>query len=175
MEQVKKLLAAVPEEDAFRPVIVLALFYGLRRSEILGLTWNDFDFTARTIHAQNTVTKMTTLHQSNQTKSESSNRILTMVPGTESYFEKLMAQQKQLYKRIGLPFSPQVPVCAWPDGKPFLPEYVSRQFKKILARTGCPRFGSMICAIQQEVCCWRTGWTSKPFSSSLGTARLPLH
>jgi len=53
MEQVKKLLAAVPEEDAFRPVIVLALFYGLRRSEILGLTWNDFDFTPRTIHGPN--------------------------------------------------------------------------------------------------------------------------
>jgi len=33
----------------------------------------------------------------------------------------------------------------------------------------------MICAIQQEACCWRTGWISKPFSSSLGTARLPLH
>ena len=138
VEQVKKLLAAVPEEDAFRPIIVLALFYGLRRSEILGLTWNDFDFNARTIHVQNTVTKMTTLHQSNQTKSESSNRILTMVPGTESYFENLMAQQKQLYKRIGLPFSPQVPVCAWPDGKSFLPEYVSRQFKKILVRNGLP-------------------------------------
>lgn len=52
VEQVKKLLAAVPEEDAFRPVILLALFYGLRRSEILGLTWNDFDFDARTIHVK---------------------------------------------------------------------------------------------------------------------------
>lgn len=109
----------------FRPVIILGLFYGLRRSEVLGPTWNDFDFKAHTIHVRNTVTKMTTLHQSNQTKIESSNRILCMVPGTESYFEKLMAQQKQLYKRIGIPFTLHVPVYVWPDGKPFNPDYVS--------------------------------------------------
>ena len=138
MAEVKKLLAAVPEEDGFRPVIILGLFYGLRRSEILGLTWNDFDFASRNIHVQNTVTKMTSLHQSNQTKSESSNRILCMVPGTESYFEKLMEQQKQLYKRIGLPFTLHVPVCAWPDGRPFHPEYISHQFKKILVKNDLP-------------------------------------
>lgn len=138
MEQVKKLLAAVPEEDGFRSVIVFALFYGLRRTEILGLTWNDFDFTARTIHVRNTVTKMTTLHQSNQTKSESSNRILSMVPGTENYFENLMEQQRQLYERIGIPFSLQASVCAWPDGKPFQPAYVSHQFKRILVKNDLP-------------------------------------
>ena len=138
MDEVKKLLAAVPEEDGFRPVIVLALFYGLRRSEVLGLTWGDFDFKAHTIHVRNTVTKMTTLHQSNQTKSESSNRILSMVPGTESYFKQLMEQQKKTYKLIGIPFSMQVPVCAWPDGKPFNPDYVSRRFKKILEKNDLP-------------------------------------
>lgn len=138
IEEVKKLLAAVPEDDVYRPVIVLALFYGLRRSEVLGLTWNDFDFTAHTIHIRNTVTKMTTLHESNATKSESSNRILNMVPGTESYFEKLMEQQQQTYKIMGKEFTPHVRVCAWPGGKPFSPDYVSHQFKKVLARSKLP-------------------------------------
>ena len=36
--EIKKLLAAVLEEDVFRPVIILGLFYGLRRSEELRLT-----------------------------------------------------------------------------------------------------------------------------------------
>jgi len=75
---------------------------------------------------------------SNQPKSESSNRILSMVPGTESYFKMLMEQQKKTYKLIGIPFSMQVPVCAWPDGKPFNPDYVSRRFKKILEKNDLP-------------------------------------
>lgn len=138
IEEVKKLLAAVPEDDVYRPVIVLALFYGLRRSEVLGLTWSDFDFTAHTIHIRNTVTKMTTLHKSNATKSESSNRILNMVPGTESYFEKLLEQQKKAHELMGKEFTLQVHVCAWPGGKPFGPDYVSHQFIKVLARSGLP-------------------------------------
>lgn len=136
--EVKRLLAAVPEDDTFRPVIILGLFYGFRRSEVLGLRWNDFDFAAKTIHIRNTVTKMTTLHRDSATKSESSNRILSMVPGTESHFEDLRKQLEQTHVLMGKQFSEEGYVCSWPNGKPFNPDYVSHQFKKILERTGLP-------------------------------------
>jgi len=50
----------------------------------------------------------------------------------------MMGQQRQLYERIGIPFSLQASVCVWPDGKPFQPAYVSRQFKKVLVNNGLP-------------------------------------
>lgn len=53
----------------------LASYTGARKGEILGLTWNDVDFEAKTIHFNKTLVELAdgTLHL-NPTKTESSNR-----------------------------------------------------------------------------------------------------
>ena len=113
-----------------------------------------------------------TLHESNAAKSESRNRILNMVPGTETYFEKLLAQQKKAHELMGKEFAPQIHVCAWPGGKPFSPDYASHQFKNALAKAAYHPFAFMICVIRQEVCCWRTVLVLRRFRSILATVKL---
>jgi len=48
-----KAILATAKGSKYELPIVLAIWLGLRQSEILGLTWNDFDFTPRTIHGPN--------------------------------------------------------------------------------------------------------------------------
>jgi len=48
-EQALNLLSVINDEP-LKPCIILGLFYGLRRSEILGLRWQDIDFNKDVIH-----------------------------------------------------------------------------------------------------------------------------
>lgn len=52
-EQAQKLLLAIGD-DVLYPAVFLGLCYGLRKSEVLGLRWQDIDFTADEIHIKNT-------------------------------------------------------------------------------------------------------------------------
>ena len=53
--QLAELLDAVRDENLF-PVIKLTAVYGLRRSEVIGLKWNAFDFKHDCVSIRHTVT-----------------------------------------------------------------------------------------------------------------------
>ncbi len=79
-DEESKLLKACHEVRAphVRSLIVLAVNTGMRRGEILGLTWSQIDLEQRTIHVQNSKTK-------------SSNRV---IPMNETVFNVLTALEK---------------------------------------------------------------------------------
>lgn len=137
LEETRSLLNCIGD-DPLRPAIVLGLFYGLRRSEVLGLRWCDVNFKTNSIFIHRTVTRMVTLDEKDQTKSECSTRRLMMVPGTEQYFMELLEQQKEHLSQFGKRFSLQQPICIWPDGRPLAPDYVSHHFKILLERNKLP-------------------------------------
>lgn len=65
--------------------VKLAAFYGLRRSEVLGLRWNAIDFEKNTISIRHTVTSCTVdghhiTVAADTTKTRSSRRTLPLVP-----------------------------------------------------------------------------------------------
>lgn len=125
-------------DDPLRPAIVLGLFYGLRRSEVLGLRWCDINFERESIFIHRTVTRFVTLHEQDETKSECSRRKLRIVPGTEPYFKDLMQRQKEQLADFGLTFSMNNPVCVWPDGRSLGPDYISHHFKLLLEKNNLP-------------------------------------
>jgi integrase len=49
-EEISMMLAKV--SDHWRPLVVTAVFTGMRASELRGLTWDDVDFTRRVIHVR---------------------------------------------------------------------------------------------------------------------------
>lgn len=78
-KQAKKFLNVIEKEDIMYQLIYkLALFNGLRRSEILGLKWEDFDFKHKTFHVQRTRQKISSGTEISKTKTKNSNRILTI-------------------------------------------------------------------------------------------------
>lgn len=131
--EIQKLLDAIGS-DPIRPAVILALVYGLRRSEVLGLRWQDIDFNAGVMRIRNTVTHVVTDYEVEETKTETSRRDLVITPEMLQYFMKLKYRQQSSFPQQN--FNESVHVCTWPDGRPFSPAYISRRFHYLLEKSG---------------------------------------
>jgi len=86
------------------PIIVSA-FYGLRRSEVLGLKWSAVDFKKKTMTICHTVTEVLDdngnrcLVQKDRTKNKSSFRTLPLIPQVEEALLRKKAEDEE-YKKI---------------------------------------------------------------------------
>ena len=132
-EQAVQLLEAF-KGDVLEPAVIFGLCYGLRKSEALGLRWSDIDFEAGTLTVQNTVTRMKTLIEHEQTKSAASRRSLYLMPDTITYLHQLQQQQESNRQFLGEAYVESDHICVWPDGRPISPDYVSQHFKKVLLK-----------------------------------------
>lgn len=123
--------------------IVLASFYGLRRSEVLGLKWSAIDFQQNTITIQHTLTscqidgKLVEV-ASDTTKTKSSRRTLPLIP----QFRDMLLQRWELqeeYKRVcGRCYNRKYLdyICVDEMGNIIKPDYLTDSFSKLLARHG---------------------------------------
>ena len=98
-EELEALFAAVKGTDLELGVI-LAAFYGLRRSEIVGLKWDAIDFNRKVFTIRHTVTqtfvdgKFTEIAR-DRAKTQSSLRSLPLVPPFEALLLNLKEQQEK--------------------------------------------------------------------------------
>lgn len=122
--------------DVLEPAVILGLCYGLRKSEVLGLRWPDIDIEAKTLTVQNTVTRMKTLIEHEQTKSTASKRVLYLMSDTLPYLRQLYTQQQEHQTFFGSAYHATDHICVWPDGRPLSPDYVSQHFKRVLTKSG---------------------------------------
>ncbi len=103
LEQLFELVKGKPIELG----VILAAFYGLRRSEAVGLKWSAIDFEQKTITIRHTVTQVfmdgkSIIIEKDRTKTKSSHRTLPLVPPFEELLHALKARQdmnKQLCGR----------------------------------------------------------------------------
>ena len=84
----------------------LASFYGLRRSEVLGLKWDAIDFEANTLEVKHIVTQASidgkkVLVQADRAKTKSSLRTLPLVPPIRDRLLMLKGQQETYRKLCG--------------------------------------------------------------------------
>lgn len=133
-EQVASLLnAAKSEGEPIRAAIVLAVCYGLRRSEVCGLRWQDIDFDAGKLCVCNTVTINGDLRlEGERTKTAKSHRIIDLIPSTIPYLQELKHAQEQ----NGIPLDK---VVIWPDGRAVRPDYISSRSRKLMEKYGLER------------------------------------
>ncbi|MBE6665842.1 MAG: site-specific integrase [Ruminococcaceae bacterium] len=113
-----------------KPVVVLALYYGLRRSEVLGLKWSAVDFKNNTLTVQHTVVKNLSIIEKDRTKTESSRRTFQLLPKCKEMLSELRAFQKNQ--------NPNGYIFCWEDGRLFRPDYITRAFKRVLRLHGLP-------------------------------------
>ena len=141
-DELNKLFEAVAGTKLELPVL-LGAFYGLRRSEIVGLKWSAIDFEQNTITISHTVTSCNldgkcVIVAKDTTKTKSSRRTLPLVP---CFHEKLLAvkaQQERNQKLCGRSYNREFLeyICVDDIGDRFKPNYITSQFPKLLERNG---------------------------------------
>lgn len=141
-EEMNRLFEVVKGTYLEIPVI-LAAFYGMRRSEAMGLRWDAIDFERNTIEVKHTVTSCrmegkTVLVESDGTKTRSSNRTLPLVPQFRERLLQLKEEQNQNMKLCGKLYNREFLgyLCVDPMGTLYRPNTVSRAFKAVLAQNG---------------------------------------
>ena len=103
-EELQTLLALTEGESIYIP-IVLAAFYGLRRSEALGLSWDNIDFERKEIHICQKVMEIkqkdkSKLVISDEMKTEGSRRTLPLIPDVEEILLRHRKKQEGYRKQF---------------------------------------------------------------------------
>ena len=123
--------------------VMLAAFYGLRRSEVIGLQWSAIDFErkivtiSRTFERINVDGKMVDVSKC-RTKNKSSFRSLPLIPAVEQALLKAQKRQRQQMKLCGNSYCKEYKdyICVDDMGHLVTPDYVTRVFREMLLKNG---------------------------------------
>lgn len=135
--QLHDLFAAL-RDDPLLPLVKITAFYGLRRSELLGLQWDSIDFEARTMTIRHTVSKVTEVVAKDKTKNASSRRTFPLTSEALDIFRKTKCREEQDRLAFGRKYQENSYVFKWPDGHPYSPDYVSHRFNDLLKKHSLP-------------------------------------
>ena len=123
--------------------ILFGAFYGLRRSEAIGLKWDAIDFEQNTITIRHTVTSCDLdgkriLVASDTTKTKSSMRTLPVVPFMRERLLTLKEEQQENRRLCGRSYIKEYLeyVCVNEIGDLIKPHYVTESFPKLLKANG---------------------------------------
>ena len=103
--ELEELFHAV-KERLIELAVILGSFYGLRRSEIVGLKWDAINFEKKTFTIQNIVTEVTIdgkrrIIEKERTKTKSSHRTLPIVAPFEALLYRLKENQQENRRACG--------------------------------------------------------------------------
>ena len=136
-------LTEIAEGTKLEIPVLLASFYGLRRSEVLGLKWDAIDFEANTLEVKHIVTQASidgkkVLVQADRAKTKSSLRTLPLVPPIRDRLLMLKGQQDTYRRLCGKSYNRDYLgyLCVDEIGNIIRPNYVSEQFPKLLEKNG---------------------------------------
>ena len=123
--------------------ILLGAFYGLRRSEVIGLKWDAIDFANETITIRHTVTTCNldgkqVLVASDTTKTKSSMRTLPLVQVFKERLLDVKAKQEQNIKLCGRSYNKEYLgyICVDEMGNLLKPGYLTTSFPLLLEKNG---------------------------------------
>ena len=123
--------------------VLFGAFYGLRRSEAIGLKWDAIDFEQNTITIRHTVTSCDldgkrVLVASDTTKTKSSMRTLPLVPFMRERLLALKEEQQENRRLCGRSYIKDYLeyVCVNEIGDLIKPHYVTESFPKLLKANG---------------------------------------
>lgn len=131
METVCKLF----QNDVLYIAVYLAAVYGLRRSEVCGLKWENVNFEENWLRICHTaVHEGGKVHYVDDTKSATSNRVLPLLEPVKQQLLKIRKKQERIHKLIGDEYQDSGYICTWDNGVPLQPNYVSQHFRKVLKK-----------------------------------------
>lgn len=141
-DEMQKMFEALRGTKLELPVLVAA-FYGLRRSEVLGLKWDAIDFERNTITIKHIVTNAKIdgkceIVCADRAKTKSSLRSLPLVSNIREKLLVLREQQKENRRVCGNCYSKKYDGYVFVDamGNIFNPRSVTANFSKLLEQNG---------------------------------------
>lgn len=136
-------LFEVVKGDPIELGVILAAFYGLRRSEVLGLQWDAIDFEQKTITIKHTVTEVcldgkSTVVEKDRTKTKSSYRMLPLVEPFEKLLLSLRQKQEDNRRLCGNAYCKKDSAYIYVNdiGELIKPGYITQHFPLILEKNG---------------------------------------
>jgi len=126
---------------AFEAIYFTTLFTGIRKGEVLGLTWGCVDFAAGTIHIKQQLTQSKGAHGAYifQSPKNGKPRKITPAPAVMEQLQTRQLQQKNDQERAGaLWHNPDNLVFTNTTGGHLCPQTVYKHFKRIVTDIGCP-------------------------------------
>ena len=141
-EELEKIFKAARGTRLELPIMIAA-FYGLRRSEVIDLKWSAIDFDKNTITINHTVTtanpddKYEEVAQ-DSAKTKSSLRTLPLVGNFKRYFQELKESQELNRQICGNSYNYDYKESVFVDelGERMKPGYITGQFSKFLKKHG---------------------------------------
>lgn len=136
-EQTELFVESVQKSRLF-PLYMVACYTGLRRSEILALSWDNIDFTKGTISVQRALTRSIGGVKFGPPKSNQSRRTICV---SEPVINALKIwKKKQATEKLAFPghYNTDNLVFCSEMGEPFNPERISRTFQADLMKSGLP-------------------------------------
>ena len=137
-DEIRQLLDGT-QDDPLHMVILLAAYYGLRRSEAVGLKWSAIDFTANTISIKHKVLQNgSELKGYDVMKTKSSYRTLPLIPTVMEELRKEKSRQEELKCIMGRGYNHQYDeyICVDAVGNIIKPNYVTQHFPVVLKQLG---------------------------------------
>lgn len=141
-EELGQLFEAV-KGDPVELGAILAAFYGLRRSEVVGLRWDAIDFQKKTFTINHTVAQIrvdgrAVLVEKDRTKTKSSCRTLPLVPPFEERLLRIKAQQEENRRLCGNMYCHKYEQYLYVDpmGELIKPDYITQHFPLVLKKHG---------------------------------------
>lgn len=140
VEEVEQLFEAVKGDPAEFPIL-MAVFYGLRRSEIMGLRWQAVDFASNTISIEHTVVQFRSdgkqrIVSKDRMKNKSSCRTMPLVPQFRELLLRMQERQKNCRELCGNCYTDTGYIYVNDLGVPYKPNYVTQHFRIVLQNNG---------------------------------------
>jgi len=142
-EQEMSVLFKKAKDDLLKVPIMLAAFYGLRRSEVLGVKWSAIDFDNNTITIKHTVNEIREdgklkIITKDRTKNKASYRTLPLVEEIVLDLKEWKIQQESNKKLFGKSYNTKYKdyVCVDKMGSIIKPGYVTQHFSILLENKG---------------------------------------
>lgn len=138
LEQAKYVLSLF-EGQNLKPIVFFALYYGLRRSEILGLRWDAVDFESKEMAICHTVVKNLTIVAKDKTKNETSRSTYPLNDIAIALLKSEKEKQIKMRAFYGKAYKDEGYVFTWEDGTSYNPDYITRKFQKVVKSSGMPK------------------------------------
>lgn len=135
-----KLLFQAVAGTTMEPVVKLAAYLGLRRSEICGLKWSSVDRERKVITILEARTAVNGRAVDKETKNRASVRRLGYagIGDLDETIERLWRERQRDMARLGALYNDRGFVLCHGGGQPYQPDYLSNRLQRVMAGKGLP-------------------------------------